>query len=166
MAHQEAGCGGERAFLAVQVGACAIGQHVLWHELRLADFTMHGAARRGRKLAGANQLQGGIKLLGEVFGAAAVIGQGGHGRQRVLVSGETAEGCFHAPNGNQWACRHTIFLFNRCKERRIGSLHLAALGHDGGGTALVHEFAQAKLEGVLVAVCLDGGRGIAGVHQG
>src|SRR5882672_12845342 len=92
---------GQRVGGVVETSAGAVVQDVLGQELRVADLTVHGAARAGREYPTIDQCQSCIELLGEIGRATAVIGESGYGRQNVLIPACGAESRLHSPDGQQ-----------------------------------------------------------------
>src|SRR5262245_54803850 len=104
-------------------------------------------------------------MLGEIFGSATVVGKGGDSRKRVLIAHESAEPCFHAPDGDQGSRRHAKSFLDRGKKGSISSLKRFAFRSNCGTTALCHECVKRKREALLAAISRDGSRGIARAHQ-
>ncbi len=172
MTFQEIRGRGERIGLAVEIDAAsavaigAIEQDVLGQKLRLPHLAMHGAARVGAENAAIDQRERRIKLIGEIFGPAAVISERGDRRQRVLIAGDGAKSGFHPPDGDQRPGRHAVALLDRGEQRGIRRLHLPAPGDNGGGATLGHELIERQFEALLAAVGPDGAGRIGRGHQG
>src|SRR5262245_40764289 len=171
MAFEEIGGRGQRVGLGVEVDdavAVAIDgvkQHALRQELGLADLAMHGATCRAAEDAAIDELERRIKLVGEVFGPAAVIGEGGDRGNRRLVAHEAAEAGLHSPDGDEGAGRNAKPLLDRGEQARIGRSHALAPGGDGRAASLRHELIEAQLEAFLAAVGPDGSDRIFGRHE-
>jgi hypothetical protein len=127
---------------------------------------MHGATRPAVEDAAIDELERGIKLVGEVFGPAAVIGEGGDGGNRGLVPHEAAEAGLHSPDGDEGAGRNAKPFLDRGEQARIGRSHALAPGGDGRAASLRHELIEAQFETLLAAVGPDSSDRIFGRHEG
>src|SRR6476661_5475865 len=85
----------KRAGSALEI-ADAIFQHRLRQKLRLTDLAMHRATLTCRYRAALDELQRGIKLIGEIFRPPAVIGERCDRGEHVLVAPLAAEPAFRS----------------------------------------------------------------------
>src|SRR5690606_1957793 len=115
---------------AVAVAVDAVFQDVCRQELRLADFAMRRAARRGAERAVLHELQRRIELIGEEFRATAVIGERCDGRDGVFLAEEAAEAGFHAPDRQERTGRHAIAAFDALEEGGVLLLQALAAADD------------------------------------
>src|SRR3981081_4102853 len=122
----------------------AVGQHILWHNSRVADFAVHGAARTWRKGPPIDQLQGRIELLCEILRPPTVIGERRNRREHVLISTLASKAGLHAPDGDERARRHTVALLNGSKQRSLRLLQRASTRDDGRGAPLGEELIDPK----------------------
>src|SRR5690606_7241555 len=74
----------------------------------------------------------------------------------MLVAEEAAETGFHAPDGEERACRHAITPLDRSEKLGILLLHGLATGNDRGAATLLHELIERQLEALLAAVGANG----------
>ena len=145
--------------------AGAVGEHVLRQELRVADLAMRSAAGARGEQAAIDKGQGGVELIREVFGAAAIIGERRHRRERVDVAAHGAEAGLHAPDRQERSRRDAVTLLDGVEEGSVLPLQGASPGHDGRAAALGEELLKRQLEAVLSAIRRDRGGGIGGVLQ-
>ena len=126
---------------------------------------MHRAALTCGHRAAIDQLQRGVKLVGEIFRPTAIVSQRCDRGEHVLVAALAAEGALHAPDRNQRPGRHAVALLDRSEQRRVPLLHAAAARHDRRRAALDHELIERELETVQAAIGIDGGLRIVRRHQ-
>src|SRR5690606_28713517 len=106
-----------------------------------------------------------IELVGEIFAAAAIIGERRDSRQSVLLAEIGAEAGFHTPDHEQRTGWNAITLFDRGKESCVLLLLCPATLDDGIGAALLHELFKGELEALLVAVSIDGCLRVLGIAK-
>lgn len=164
MRMQEIRRGHQRRRRVVQI-ADAILEDVLGQELRLADLAMHGAAGACRESSIVDQLERGVKLIGEILRPPAVIGERRHGGERMLIAMHRAETRFHAPNRQERARRHAIAALDRGEEGGLRMFELAPARDDGRGAALRHEGFQREMKTLLAAIRADRRGIVMGVHE-
>ena len=109
-----------------------------------------------REHAAIDQLQRRIELVGEIFRAAAVIGERCDRREHVLVAALAAEAGLHAPDRDQRPRRHAVALLDRGEQRGLRLLQRTPARDDRGGAALGEELVERQLEAALAAIGGDG----------
>ena len=163
-ARQEVRGGGERVRHALDQIAAAVAVIVDGAAIIVGGGELHRAQFAGPvaavhfgdgEIAAPQDAQGVDKLLAEIFGAAAVIGERRDGAEDVVLAGIGAEVAFEAPERDENRRRNAVLLLDLGENRRMTLHHDLRVLHAMTGDHTVGELQEALLKHLLIAVALD-----------